>query len=155
MIPGLKIDSATEKKILDMFKDEDVTLYQKLQEKGLHPLMDDYEALVKSLETKTCMHGPNGSALSGIEYEDCCGNEQKYSEDYQCRTVIQQIIDLLPLGEAHRVSAILAPIDERYKKQLIKSDSPVLDEFRKQYPEERYWWLYLWPISILQSEEGE
>lgn len=152
MIPGLKIDSKTEQLILEAGKKIDKTLYQDLQKKGLESLTSRYEELIRSLETQSCLHGPNDSKFIGTEYEICCGNESSYLKDLDCRTTIQKIIDLLPLGEARRVSSLLEGLDTRFKSKLVKHDFLLEKKFMGQYPEERYWWLYRWPLTIL--EEG-
>jgi hypothetical protein len=113
MIPGLNVTPEIEEKIwlacaewLDHSKEQ-------LRVRGMAFLLERYEAVVLSIETGTCGHGPNGTRRTGRDWEQCCGISYEYWNDIAVRDGIDTVLSFVPGDAAADVRSRVGALDDR------------------------------------------
>ncbi len=93
MIPGLDLDPATECRVWGAFEAWSDQFKAKFAAGGVDYLLRDYRAVVGSLESRSCHHGPGGSLQTGEAWQRCCGIGDEYSNDLSVRDAIQIVLE--------------------------------------------------------------
>jgi hypothetical protein len=103
MIPGLPIDSDTERQVWLAFATWAEHFKRDLAITGIDGLLGRYREIVESVVTESCGHGPNGARLTGDQWRSCCGISYEYLNDIGVRTALERIITLVPQEVANRI----------------------------------------------------
>jgi hypothetical protein len=125
MIAGLSLPPPIEEEIWRRFARWAEHFKVRLREKGAEGLLTEYEHLVRSIEAQSCAHGPNGSTLTGEDWQSCCGVSYEYSNDISVRDALAVFLELMPAEEVpfrQRVAALDARL-----RAFIESDAETAD----------------------------
>lgn len=113
-------------------------------------LVREYEALVHSVESQSCNHGPDGTKRTGVDYQQCCGVSYEYINDLSCRTALHSLIARLSPQDAASLVEKLRPLDARLRT-LLQDDRFLLDpNMTFSFPQNIYWWYYGLPRGIVR-----
>lgn len=130
MIPGLSLPSDRETQLWERFQSWSAGFQRQLREDGIDGLLENYEALIRSMETHSCPHGPDGAINIGSDWQHCCGISYEYRNDAAVRTALGIILELLP-HEHTDLRNKIATLDSRLRA-LMDGD-----------PSTPEWWMHL------------
>ena len=137
MIRGLDIDASTEARVWSAFESWGNGFVGSFAELGVPFLIDSYDALVRSIETETCPHGPDGATLQGDDWRFCCGVSYEYLNDISVRDAVELLCSVVPEEGTVALREAIAAIDLR---------------LRRFYPASAtgpYWWREALPVNVL------
>ncbi len=112
MIPGLSLPPAVEERVWQRFATWSERFRTRLRSHGVEELVRRYEAVVESLETRSCPHGRDGARLTGEEWQYCCGISYEYWNDISPRDAMEILFDAAP-DETRELRARVEPLDRR------------------------------------------
>ena len=147
-IPGLSLTDEECKNINSQFSTWADHFTKLLYSQGMVWLISQYETVVTTCELETCHHGPNGTALRGEAFRDCCGISYEYMNDISCRYALQIIIDSVSDLEKARIQGLISELDQRLKALLDKNPEIYRDTEMAEKPKDIFWWHYKLPVTI-------
>ena len=109
----------------------------RLQDKGLPDLLARYEAVIESVDTRSCLHGPNGTRQTGEAWRWCCGVSYEHWNNISVRRALDIIFEVVGEGSLPEVRASVAALDDRL---YALYDPPPLREGQ--------WWCWALPKNI-------
>jgi hypothetical protein len=112
-VAGLDLDAARESALRSAFATWAEHFRSRLRERGLSGLLEDYTALVESLETQSCTHGANGTRRTGSNWQYCCGVSYEFSNDLSVRDAFEIIRSIAGPSGALLPLAEIAALDSR------------------------------------------
>jgi hypothetical protein len=112
-IPGISIDAACENRIWSAFTGWADHFLTDLENGGVMLLVRQYAAVVDSVESQSCTHGPGGTRLAGAEWQYCCGISYEYLNDIAVRDALQVILDTVPPEQTRTLRDDVAKLDDR------------------------------------------
>ncbi|SRR5437762_9977394 len=113
MIPDLNIPPDAERPIWLAMKSWPDHFQRFVASHGIEGLIGRYEELVESIETQSCLHGPNHRRQTGSAWQSCCGISYEYLNDLAVRDVLETILTLCPGDDAAGPRAKVATLDDR------------------------------------------
>ena len=113
MILGLELEPAAEMRVWDAFRSWADHFRARLAEGGLPWLIKRYEAVIASVETQSCHHGPGGQRQTGDAWRCCCGISYEYLNDISIRDAIQVVLEKAPAEATRSLVAETAALDAR------------------------------------------
>lgn len=140
MIPGINASPNEEKAIRLAFESWAEHFRRALLQSGLTFLLGSYESLVHSLETGRCSHSD--------DYASCCGDFYEFTNDLSVRGAIEIVLDSISGTERTRIVAMIAALDERYRRTQVGAEFFLGSGARARYPEPKYWWYYGLPRGV-------
>ncbi len=138
MITGLKIPAEAERQIWSAFKDWADHFQQLLASCGIDGLMQQYQELVESVETQSCLHGPGHQRQTGSAWQACCGVSYEYLNDVAVRDALEIVLTFSPASATRDLRTKVAALDDRLYQ--LYSHQPTRDTS---------WWREGLPRGIL------
>lgn len=127
LIDGLSVSPETEARIWTAFEAWSPRATRRLREHGVPGVLALYEAVVRSAETRSCLHGPDGTVLTGEDWKWCCGISYEYLAAIQIRDSLQMLLEVTSPEETPALRDAVRQLDARL---LAMIDAPA----------EPHWW---------------
>jgi hypothetical protein len=113
VIRGLELEPAVEARVWDAFQGWADHFRRRFADDGVPWLIEQYAAVIASLETQSCSHGPGGQRQTGEAWQSCCGTTSEYLNDISIRDALQVILKLAPPEATRSIAADTAALDDR------------------------------------------
>ena len=110
----------------------------RLREGGLGSLLARYTAVVESIETQSCTHGPDGKLRSGNAWQQCCGISYEYHNDIAVRDAIEIVVSVA--GES---------IPSAFAREIAALDQRLYSHYEHRPPRVGRWWRHGLPRGVL------
>ncbi len=134
MIPGLKIPQEVERQVWSAFDGWADHFRQSLTTRGIGGLLLQYEELVESVETQSCLHGPGHQRQTGSSWQACCGISYEYLNDIAVRDALDVILKLCPGDATQSLRGKVASLDGRLYQLYTHQPPRVVNWWREGLP---------------------
>jgi hypothetical protein len=84
----------------------------------------------------------------GKDYQFYCGVSYEYINDLSVRNALEILLEFSSINDVLRIQEVLAPLDQRLRKQQVGDQFLLNKQVKKKYPQDKYWWYYGLPRSI-------